>query len=626
MPAINEITSYLVGLGFKVDKASFEGFTKTIDEATKGTRESVSGVADAVNKLHGQSSSVFGGISAALRNAQTDFANTGTSAESFGSRMFEAVKGSTEAILKFQLGATAAFEGVGGALVGTALHFADADQKARLFGQRLFIGTQAARSLQISLGALDASFEDVTWDRELHGRFVELQELQKRIGIAMGGDADYEKATRSIRDIRFEFQKFGVELTYLGQGTLLNIFRALGTGPEDVLAKLRSFNDWLVANLPRLSQQFAKYLAPVIKEIVQVGRELVPLFQSVALVFTNLIGILSGDTSLEGTAFSFDKVAKSVGKVIGFFASLLHDIVQAEQALSHFALAIELVFEGKFTDAIAEVKKGFADLTAGSMGVLGAVGGGGVGAGIGGAVGSAFGGPIGAVAGAGIGSGIGTLAGAIGGAVMGHLNRGATGEKASGFSDPLQVANANDPSVSDVMAAISARAQNYGIAPEFALAVAKIESGFRQYDSKSSDGIHTSTTGAKGLFQLEPSTAQDLGVDPKDINQNIVGGLTYLAQLFNKYKGDATKTLEAYNMGEGKLDRMLANHQSIPTSVQQYAANVQREAQHFALTVNVNVAHSNAKPEEIARATSTAVRDQLSNQTLGALVTQQGVY
>jgi hypothetical protein len=56
------------------------------------------------------------------------------------------------------------------------------------------------------------------------------------------------------------------------------------------------------------------------------------------------------------------------------------------------------------------------------------------------------------------------------------------------------------------------------------------------------------SSGEIGLTQLTPSTAAALGVDPYDPFQNVLGGASYLAQLFSKY-GDWADALAAYNAG-----------------------------------------------------------------------------
>ena len=85
----------------------------------------------------------------------------------------------------------------------------------------------------------------------------------------------------------------------------------------------------------------------------------------------------------------------------------------------------------------------------------------------------------------------------------------------------------------DISNQIVQTATSYGVDPRLALEVARQESGL--------DNSRISSAGAIGIFQLLPSTAADLGIDPHDPAQNIDGGIRYLSQLIGKYAGNEIK-------------------------------------------------------------------------------------
>lgn len=117
-----------------------------------------------------------------------------------------------------------------------------------------------------------------------------------------------------------------------------------------------------------------------------------------------------------------------------------------------------------------------------------------------------------------------------------------------GALNPLsftQVASRAGPEVwSGRVAELSAK---YDISPALLEAVVWQESRWKT-------GL-VSTAGARGLTQLMPGTARQMGVDPDDPGANLEGGARYLRMLLDAFGGDVEKALAAYNAGPGRVIR-----------------------------------------------------------------------
>ena len=96
----------------------------------------------------------------------------------------------------------------------------------------------------------------------------------------------------------------------------------------------------------------------------------------------------------------------------------------------------------------------------------------------------------------------------------------------------------------DWAAAIDKAADNAGVDPRLLAAVVWQESRF--------EPAAISRSGAIGLTQLMPATAEGLGVDPHDPIQNLDGGARYLAWTIREF-GSLDLGLAAYNAGPGTV-------------------------------------------------------------------------
>ena len=94
---------------------------------------------------------------------------------------------------------------------------------------------------------------------------------------------------------------------------------------------------------------------------------------------------------------------------------------------------------------------------------------------------------------------------------------------------------------------IVAAAARYDVSPALVHAIAHVESRFNP--------AALSPAGARGIMQLMPATARQLGVDAGDPGANIRGGTAYLRRLLNRYDGDIVCTIAAYNAGPGNVSK-----------------------------------------------------------------------
>lgn len=95
---------------------------------------------------------------------------------------------------------------------------------------------------------------------------------------------------------------------------------------------------------------------------------------------------------------------------------------------------------------------------------------------------------------------------------------------------------------------IKSISSEYNVDPRLVSAVVQAESNFNPQAE--------SAAGAQGLMQLMPATASDLGVSNSfDPAQNLEGGVKYLRNMLDRYDGNVSLALAAYNAGPGTVSK-----------------------------------------------------------------------
>jgi soluble lytic murein transglycosylase-like protein len=123
----------------------------------------------------------------------------------------------------------------------------------------------------------------------------------------------------------------------------------------------------------------------------------------------------------------------------------------------------------------------------------------------------------------------------------------------------------SSPQRQEIDRIIQGAAARHGVDPHLVRAVVTAESDFNPKC--------VSSAGAKGLMQLMPDTAKDMGVsNPFDPAQNIEGGTRYLAMMLRRFDGDEKKALAAYNWGPSNVER----GGSLPSETRTYLQKVSR--------------------------------------------------
>jgi hypothetical protein len=439
-------------------------------------------------------------------------------------------------VVEFQIAAVGAFAAIGMTAIGLAEKTAMADQEYRLLALHMFTTKNTARELKVALDALGQPLENVMWDPELAARFNQLVKDQQRLIAGFGGTFDANMV--KIRDVSFEFTRLGTFIeSYLVPMIVNDLANLFGTDADGLLGKLRAFNEWFITNMPEIAGTIATDLKPVLDDVVLVMESLWGFTKQVLITFTDLFGLLTGDDSLRTTTLDFQKLAKAIGWAVDGLTVVVTTLFQLGTNLALLINAMANAATGDFK---------------GAMGLLYTM------------------------------KPVLSVADAI----------------AQKRADVIIAGRATETSKEQ----IARVATKLGVPVDLALAVAQVESGTQQFDKSGKPIVNRGKSGeshATGMFQLEPGTAREMGVDPNTEAGNILGGIGYLAKKLKQSGGNQELAAEHYYGGSKKDSAAYAAK----------VMHVQSGIQIGTLTVNVPPGTESTALERI-RASITASLDE----------------
>ena len=122
-------------------------------------------------------------------------------------------------------------------------------------------------------------------------------------------------------------------------------------------------------------------------------------------------------------------------------------------------------------------------------------------------------------------------------------NRKSSSSSASSSRSPVNRAQQTDSVPVSYVNIINSSCERFGVDPSLVHAIVKVESDFNPFA--------LSRKGAMGLMQLMPQTATTMNVrNSFSPDENIEGGVKYLRYLLDRYEGNISLALAAYNAGE----------------------------------------------------------------------------
>lgn len=196
-----------------------------------------------------------------------------------------------------------------------------------------------------ALGQDATSFEDLfLMTNEEYARFKDIFRLSKSLEAPQG----LQDTLVSIRDIQHEINKFKIILQYAGDWFVYFLGEQLGVEIDDLKQGLKGINDYLEENIQPNTKKLAEFVAPFLRIIIEILTWLTKVEKKImevgseSEVFETVGGLLD-----------------SIGNALSTIFELLNLILGLDGDLNSLATTFEII--GAVLDAISTIINGIAD-------------------------------------------------------------------------------------------------------------------------------------------------------------------------------------------------------------------------------------------------------------------------
>lgn len=196
-----------------------------------------------------------------------------------------------------------------------------------------------------ALGQDATSFEDLfLMTNEEYARFKDIYALSQRLEAPQG----LQDTLVSIRDIQHEINKFKIILQYAGDWFVYFLGEQLGVEIDDLKQGLKGINDYLVENVQPNTKKLAEFVAPFLRIIIEI------------LTWLTKVGTKIMEVGSESEVFeTVGGLLDSIGNALSTIFELLNLILGLDGDLNSLASTFEII--GVVLDTISTIINGIAD-------------------------------------------------------------------------------------------------------------------------------------------------------------------------------------------------------------------------------------------------------------------------